>query len=153
MNLQEAINELEKGHRTFKAFEFLLDIAKTVQNSQKEFKASEMQIMQTKAILEGLHKDKETASQEIKDLKAEAKKIIDDAKIKAEAAADKITSAAQAELLKTQEEIAQAQGVLQKTRVSIDDLAKDKAKLTSELDEINGQIDLLKTNLKKLMGG
>jgi len=152
MNLQEAINELEKGQRTFKAFEFLLDIAKTVQNSQKEFKASEMQILQTKATLEGLHKDKEAVSQEIKDLKAEAKKIIDDAKAKAEASAEKITNTAQSELLKTQQEITKAEGVLQKTRIEIDDKAKEKGKLEAELGEIRGQIDLLKTNLKNLMG-
>jgi uncharacterized protein (DUF3084 family) len=152
MNLQEAINELEKGQRTFKAFEFLLDIAKTVQNSQKEFKASEMQILQTKATLEGLHKDKEAVSQEIKDLKAEAKKIIDDAKAKAEASAEKITNTAQSELLKTQQEITKAEGVLQKTRIEIDDKAKEKGKLEAELGGIRGQIDLLKTNLKNLMG-
>lgn len=152
MNLQEAINELEKGHRTFKAFEFVLDIAKTVQNSQKEFKASEMQILQTKSALSELAKEKETVTQEIKDLKAEAKKIIDEAKVKAQSAADKITDAATAEAAKVQADIATAEAALKKTREEVDAIFKSKATASAELDEINTQIATLKTNLKKLMG-
>lgn len=153
MNLQEAINELEKGHRTFKAFEFVLDMAKTIQNSQKEFKAAEGQIIQTKVALSDLAKEKETVLQEIKDLKTEAKKIIDDAKAKAQSAADKITDAANADADKVRGDIATAEASLKKTREEVDALFKAKGIASAELDEINTQIATLKTNLKKLMGG
>jgi len=152
MNLQEAISELEKGYRTFKAFEMMLDIAKQIQSSQKDHKSMEIQVNQTKRELETLQADRQLVKDEIKEAKEKAKSVIDKAIIEAKEKADKLTDAANDELADILQKKNEARNDIIEINSQLNDVVDKKFKAQKELDEINNQISILKGNLKRLVG-
>ncbi len=152
MNLQEAISELEKGHRTFRAFEMVLEIIKKAQSSENDIKAANAELNKIKIDISNCNAKYTEAKQKVEDATEKAKSIIEDALTDANTRAEKIIAQAreQEQEIVIKKIEAEKQTKAAQSKFSEITTAKDAAQ--KELDEINAQIDVLRGNLKRLVG-
>lgn len=151
MHLQEAITELEKGHRIFKAFELSLDIIKKLQQAEMDLKTSAVSVSALKKEIKELEAEKKQAQDFIKQAKAEAKNIISSAENTAKETIDKKLDESQIEL---DEKLKHKLGAEQDAKAAKTiQLEAEKATKTAraELQNIESQIANLKSKLKGLL--
>lgn len=152
-DLTNVVNELERGHRAFKAFEYGLDAARAVQNlAQVE--------RETQARIDALKRDEEAAQyalinaqDALKDTKAAAEKLVADAskrKQDTEAAAREQATA----LVGAATEQAEAiQRTVDQRKVEAHELQRIVEDRRAELNDLEGRIAQARAKAAEIMGG
>lgn len=152
-DLTNVVNELERGHRAFKAFEYGLDAARAVQNlAQVE--------RETQARIDALKRDEEaaqyaliTAQDALKDTKAAAEKLVADAakrKQDTEAAAREQATA----LVGAATEQAEAiQRTVDQRKVEAHELQRIVEDRRAELTDLEARIVKARAKAKAIIGG
>ena len=152
MNLQEAISELEKGHRTYRAFEMVLEIIKKAQSAENDIKASNLELGKIKIEITNCNAKYAEAQKNIQDATEKAKSIIEDAITDANTKAEKIIAQAREQEQEILIKKIEAQKQTKAAQDKFNDIVIGKEAAQKELDEINAQIDVLRGNLKRLVG-
>ena len=152
-DLTNVVNELERGHRAFKAFEYGLDAARAVQNLAQVERETQARIDALKRHEEAAQYALITANEDLATAKANAEALVDaavkaaaDAKAGARAEATAIVGAAteQADSIKA---------TVDRLRVEYTELQRNVSDRAAELADLEGRIAKARATAAAIMGG
>lgn len=152
-DLTNVVNELERGHRAFKAFEHGLEAARAVQNlAQVE--------RETQARIDALRKDEEaaqyaliTATEDLATTKANAEALVDKAAAEAASIKAKAKDEAVAIVGAATEQADAINATVEQKRAEYTELQRMVGDRTAELHDLEARIAKARATAVSIMGG